>query len=297
MKRILFSLVTLAAIICSATSYAQVEDFQKLQRKVNTLCMEAEPDSTRNISVTMLQGDAIRQLTKADPKDKSLVENRLQSIYQITIKGQVYRDVYLTATRIAGKSPFQLYTAFQNKAGTQYHVYKIEQPRKSEYMVLISDTKSSNCSVSYIIGDLKPADVLSLLNINKEYNNDISLYTRGKVYNVSYESFNHDPQLDITIDSIEFTDEATIMQVTMYFKPNYWIRFGDEHLWANGIQYKLQSVDKCALGEKYVMPASGKQSFTLTFPPINAKVTTMDWKGITADSWKIIGIKIDSPVK
>ena len=45
------------------------------------------------------------------------------------------------------------------------------------------------------------------------------------------------------------------------------------------------------------MPASGKQSFTLTFQPINAKVTTMDWKGNTADSWKIIGIKIDNPVK
>lgn len=295
MKR--FLLILIGTIALATNANAQVEDFQKLQKKVNTLCMEAEPDSTRHISVTMLHGDAIRQLTKADPKDKSLVENRLQSIYQITIKGKVYRDVYLTAARIASKSPYQLHTAFQNKAGTQYHVYKIEQPRKSEYMVLISDTKSSNCSVSYIIGDLKPADVLSLLNINKEYNNDVSLYTRGKVYNVSYESFNRDPELDITINSIEFTDEATIMHITISFKPNYWVQFGNEHLWANGVQYQLQSVDKCALGEKYVMPASGRQSFTLTFPPINAKVTTMDWKGDKEGCWKIIGIKIDNPVK
>ena len=295
MKRIIILLTAIIAL--NLTAEAQTKDFSKLLSDAETFSMTKAQNENYSISVTRLPGEMIQQLTKVDTKDKSLVENRIEKIYHIKIKGRGLLDYYTRAFEIAQKEPYLHYSTFRVENGSQYRIFRYNAVRYSDYIILIDNSQAQNYSIFYVSGKLEPQDIISLLDIKQYKNDDISLYTRGKVYNVSYESFNRYPQLDITIDSIEFTDEATIMQVTISFEPNYWIRFGDEHLWANGIQYQLQSVDKCALGEKYIMPASGKQSFTLTFPPINAKVTTMDWKGNTADSWKIIGIKIDSPVK
>ena len=295
MKRIIILLTAIIAL--NLTAEAQTKDFSKLLSDAETFSMTKAQNENYSISVTRLPGEMIQQLTKVDTKDKTLVENRIEKIYHIKIKGRGLLDYYTRAFEIANKEPYLHYSTFRVENGSQYRIFRYNAVRYSDYIILIDNSQAQNYSIFYVSGKLEPQDIISLLDIKQYKNDDISLYTRGKVYNVSYESFNRYPQLDITIDSIEFTDEATIMQVTISFEPNYWIRFGNEHLWANGIQYKLQSVDKCALGEKYVMPASGKQSFTLTFPPINAKVTTMDWKGNTADSWKIIGIKIDSPVK
>lgn len=295
MKRIIILLTAIIAL--NLTAEAQTKEFSKLLSDAETFSMTKAQNENFSISVTRLPGEMIQQLTKVDTKDKSLVENRIEKIYHIKIKGRGLLDYYTRAFEIAQKEPYLHYSTFRVENGSQYRIFRYNAVRYSDYIILIDNSQAQNYSIFYVSGKLEPQDIISLLDIKQYKNDDISLYTRGKVYNVSYESFNRYPQLDITIDSIEFTDEATIMQVTIYFEPNYWIRFGNEHLWANGIQYKLQSVDKCALGEIYVMPASGKQSFTLTFPPINAKVTTMDWKGNTADSWKIIGIKIDKPVK
>ena len=295
MKRIIILLTAIIAL--NLTAEAQTKDFSKLLSDAETFSMTKAQNENYSISVTRLPGEMIQQLTKVDTKDKTLVENRIEKIYHIKIKGRGLLDYYTRAFEIANKEPYLHYSTFRVENGSQYRIFRYNAVRYSDYIILIDNSQAQNYSIFYVSGKLEPQDIISLLDIKQYKNDDISLYTRGKVYNVSYESFNRYPQLDITIDSIEFTDEATIMQVTISFEPNYWIRFGNEHLWANGIQYQLQSVDKCALGEKYVMPASGKQSFTLTFPPINAKVTTMDWKGNTADSWKIIGIKIDSPVK
>lgn len=295
MKRIIILLTVIIAF--NLTAEAQTKEFSKLLSDAETFSMTKAQNENYSISVTRLPGEMIQQLTKVDTKDKSLVENRIEKIYHIKIKGRGLLDYYTRAFEIAQKEPYLHYSTFRVENGSQYRIFRYNAVRYSDYIILIDNSQAQNYSIFYVSGKLEPQDIISLLDIKQYKNDDISLYTRGKVYNVSYESFNRYPQLDITIDSIEFTDEATIMQVTISFEPNYWIRFGNEHLWANGIQYQLQSVDKCALGEKYVMPASGKQSFTLTFPPINAKVTTMDWKGNTADSWKIIGIKIDKPVK
>lgn len=295
MKRIIILLTAIIAF--NLTAEAQTKEFSKLLSDAETFSMTKAQNENYSISVTRLPGEMIQQLTKVDTKDKSLVENRIEKIYHIKIKGRGLLDYYTRAFEIARKEPYLHYSTFRMENGSQYRIFRYNAVRYSDYIILIDNSQAQNYSIFYVSGKLEPQDIISLLDIKQYKNDDISLYTRGKVYNVSYESFNLYPQLDITIDSIEFTDEATIMQVTIYFEPNYWIRFGDEHLWANGIQYQLQSVDKCALGEKYVMPASGRQSFTLTFPPINAKVTTMDWKGNTADSWKIVGIKIDNIVK
>lgn len=295
MKRIIILLTVIIAF--NLTAEAQTKEFSKLLSDAETFSMTKAQNENYSISVTRLPGEMIQQLTKVDTKDKSLVENRIEKIYHIKIKGRGLLDYYTRAFEIAQKEPYLHYSTFRMENGSQYRIFRYNAVRYSDYIILIDNSQAQNYSIFYVSGKLEPQDIISLLDIKQYKNDDISLYTRCKVYNVSYESFNRYPQLDITIDSIEFTDEATIMQVTIYFEPNYWIRFGNEHLWANGIQYQLQSVDKCALGEKYVMPASGRQSFTLTFPPINAKVTTMDWKGNTADSWKIIGIKIDNIVK
>ena len=295
MKRIIILLTVIIAF--NLTAEVQTKEFSKLLSDAETFSMTKAQNENYSISVTRLPGEMIQQLTKVDTKDKSLVENRIEKIYHIKIKGRGLLDYYTRAFEIAQKEPYLHYSTFRMENGSQYRIFRYNAVRYSDYIILIDNSQAQNYSIFYVSGKLEPQDIISLLDIKQYKNDDISLYTRGKVYNVSYESFNRYPQLDITIDSIEFTDEATIMQVTIYFEPNYWIRFGNEHLWANGIQYQLQSVDKCALGEKYVMPASGRQSFTLTFPPINAKVTTMDWKGNTADSWKIIGIKIDNIVK
>lgn len=295
MKRIIILLTAIIAL--NLTAEAQTKEFSKLLSDAETFSMTKAQNENYSISVTRLPGEMIQQLTKVDTKDKSLVENRIEKIYHIKIKGRGLLDYYTRAFEIAQKEPYLHYSTFRVENGSQYRIFRYNAVRYSDYIILIDNSQAQNYSIFYVSGKLEPQDIISLLDIKQYKNDDISLYTRGKAYNVSYESFNRYPQLDITIDSIEFTDEATIMQVTIYFEPNYWIRFGNEHLWANGIQYQLQSVDKCALGEKYVMPASGRQSFTLTFPPINAKVTTMDWKGNTADSWKIVGIKIDNIVK
>lgn len=296
MRRIIILLTALLAFNFSAV--AQTNEFLRLLSDAETFSMTKAQNDNYSISVTRLPGEMIQQLTKVDTKDKTLVENRIEKIYHIKIKGRGLLDYYTRAFKIAQKDPYLHYSTFRMENGSQYRIFRYKSIKYSDYIILIDNSQAQNYSIFYVSGKLEPQDIISLLDIKQYKDDDISLYTRGKVYNVSYESFNLYTQLDITIDSIEFTDEATIMQIYITFEPHHWIRFsGREYLLANGVKYQLQSVDKCALGEKYVMPASGKQSFTLTFSPINAKVTTMDWTSDSADDWKIIGIKIDNPVK
>lgn len=295
MKRIILIFISIIAL--DFTAEAQTKEFLKLLTEAETFSMKNAQNDNYSISVTRLPGEMIQQLAKIDTKDKTLIENRIEKIYHIKIKGRGLLDYYTRAFEIAQKEPYLHYSTFRVENGSQYRIFRYNAVKYSDYIILIDNSTAQNYSIFYVGGKLEPQDIISLLDIKQYKNDDISLYTRGKVYNVSYESFNRYPELDLEIDCIEFTDEATIMHIDISFRPNYWIQFNSYYLLANGVKYRLQSVDKCALGEKYVMPASGRQSFTLTFPPINAKVTTMDWTSDKADSWKILGIKIDNIVK
>lgn len=296
MKRIIILLT--AVIALNLTAEAQTKEFSKLLTDAETFSMTKAQNNNYSISVTRLPGEMIQQLTKVDTKDKTLVENRIEKIYHIKIKGRGLLDYYTRAFEIAQKEPYLHYSTFRMEDDSQYRIFRYNAVKYSDYIILIDNSTSQSYNIFYVSGKLEPQDILSLLDIKKYKNDNISLYTRGKVYNVSYESFNRYLELDLKIDCIEFTDEATIMHIDISFRPNHWIQFSSDYLLlANGVKYRLQSIDKCALGEKYVMPASGRQSFTLTFPPINAKVTTMDWTSDKDDSWKILGIKIDNIVK
>ena len=86
MKRIF--LIFLCIIAFNTTANAQTKDFAKLLSDVEEYSLTGPTNENYYTSVTQLPGEMIRQMANVDPKDKSLVENRINKICHIKLKGR-----------------------------------------------------------------------------------------------------------------------------------------------------------------------------------------------------------------
>ncbi len=100
----------------------------------------------------------------------------------------------------------------------------------------------------------------------------------------------------LEIDKIEMTDSATIFHIDAYFLPNNWIRIDKEtYIRESGTENNLPVTrsEGIKLGEETYMPESGTISFKLYFPPLNPKITKIDFIESDCDKcFKIWGIHL-----
>lgn len=121
--------------------------------------------------------------------------------------------------------------------------------------------------------------------------------TRGVVFDPEYRYSNAQ---EIRITSIMFTDEETIVDMEINYTPGKWIRFNKStYLIAdNGERYAIQDVQGCDLGEKFIMPPSGRAMFSVFFPPIEGKVSVLNYVEMDVDrGWNVRGIQVNNAAK
>lgn len=121
--------------------------------------------------------------------------------------------------------------------------------------------------------------------------------TRGVVFDPEYRYSNAQ---EIRITSIMFTDEETIVDMEINYTPGKWIRFNKStYLIAdNGERYAIQDVQGCDLGEKFIMPPSGRAMFSVFFPPIEGKVSVLNYVEMDVDrGWNVRGIQVNHATK
>ena len=145
MKRIIILLTAIIAL--NLTAEAQTKEFSKLLSDAETFSMTKAQNENYSISVTRLPGEMIQQLTKVDTKDKSLVENRIEKIYHIKIKGRGLLDYYTRAFEIARKEPYLHYSTFRVENGSQYRIFRYNAVRYSDYIILIDNSQAQNYSI------------------------------------------------------------------------------------------------------------------------------------------------------
>lgn len=98
----------------------------------------------------------------------------------------------------------------------------------------------------------------------------------------------------LKIDKVSLTDTATVLYFDATFHPNYWIRIaGDTYLKAAGEKYLITGADGIKIDTEHWMPASGRDSFALFFPPIPKGIKTVDFlEGDCDDCFKIWDIDL-----
>jgi len=100
----------------------------------------------------------------------------------------------------------------------------------------------------------------------------------------------------LEIDKIELSDSATVFHIDAYYHPNNWIRIDKEtYIRESGSDEKLliTSAEGINLDEETYMPESGTISFKLFFPPLNPKITKIDFiESDCPNCFKIWGIHL-----
>ena len=82
----------------------------------------------------------------------------------------------------------------------------------------------------------------------------------------------------VEIDKILLTDTSTVLFMDAYFYPNSWIRIDSAtYIKADGVKYTVESSDGIILNQEHVMPESGEEHFTLTFPALPKGTKTIDF--------------------
>ena len=117
--------------------------------------------------------------------------------------------------------------------------------------------------------------------------------TRGVVFDPEYRYTNAQ---EIRITSIMFTDMETIVDIEVNYTPGKWIRFNKSTylIDENGERYAIQDVQGCNLGEKFIMPPSGRALFSVYFPPILGDVKILNYVEMdVARGWNVRGIQVD----
>ena len=100
----------------------------------------------------------------------------------------------------------------------------------------------------------------------------------------------------LEIDKIEFSDTATVFHFDAFFYPNQWILIAaDTYIKETGsdARFLITKAEGINIGEHFFMPDSGKTSFKLFFPPLDPKVTKIDFiEGDCDNCFKIWGIEL-----
>ncbi|MDR1865270.1 MAG: TlpA family protein disulfide reductase [Bacteroidales bacterium] len=100
----------------------------------------------------------------------------------------------------------------------------------------------------------------------------------------------------LEINKIEMTDSATVFYFDAFLNPDNWIRIGRETcIRESGTDEKLPVTgsEGITLDEDFYMPASGKASFKLFFPPLPPKAVKIDFMANNCpDCFQIWGIRL-----
>lgn len=102
----------------------------------------------------------------------------------------------------------------------------------------------------------------------------------------------------IEVSKVVLSDTATVLHIYAKYRPKNWIRIAKESYLKdnNGETYLLRSGIGITPGKEFWMPESGEADFQLVFPPLPAKVTTIDFtegEGIEG-AFSIWGIQLKS---
>ncbi|MDP4269819.1 MAG: hypothetical protein Q8909_06805, partial [Bacteroidota bacterium] len=105
---------------------------------------------------------------------------------------------------------------------------------------------------------------------------------------------------NVIIDRIAISDTATVLDFTVSNYPGQWIIFAKKNYLINSdggnkIYCKYAIGYNGQLGDKWYMPESGKVHFSLVYPPIDKKLSKIDFiEGDNIDgAFKIFGVEIN----
>jgi thiol-disulfide isomerase/thioredoxin len=100
----------------------------------------------------------------------------------------------------------------------------------------------------------------------------------------------------LEIDKVELNDTATVFHFDAFFYPNMWIMIAaDTYIKESGSdeRFFITKAEGINIGEHFFMPESGQTSFKLFFPPLDPKITKIDFiESDCDDCFKIWGIQL-----
>lgn len=98
----------------------------------------------------------------------------------------------------------------------------------------------------------------------------------------------------LDIERIERTDAGTTLSFSVRYIPGWWITIDPQAFLTTdaGSRYKLTGSDGITPGEHFTADADGAGSFTLTFEPVPAAATTVDFCESPSANWRITGIRM-----
>lgn len=100
----------------------------------------------------------------------------------------------------------------------------------------------------------------------------------------------------LAIDRIVMSNTATVVYMTAYYMPHYWIMISPDAYLAgdDGSQSRLVKAEGIVPGKKFWMPAEGKAAFTLTFGPLPPGVKSFDFiESNSEDAFKLFGVALE----
>jgi len=97
----------------------------------------------------------------------------------------------------------------------------------------------------------------------------------------------------VKITKIELHDTVTIMDFEVTFKPKWWIQVLEDQTYIQDSKgsekWYVTGAKGIKLNEKHYTPESGKNIYTLYFPPIDTSIETIDFM---EEQWKIFDIEL-----
>lgn len=98
----------------------------------------------------------------------------------------------------------------------------------------------------------------------------------------------------LDIRKIELTDSATVLHFSAVYIPGFWIRLDEgTHIVAGGEKLPCVGSDRLELGKKFYIPENGRDSFSLTFPPVPKGTKSIDFsEERSGDAFRMFGIDL-----
>ena len=98
----------------------------------------------------------------------------------------------------------------------------------------------------------------------------------------------------LDINRIELTDSTTVLHFSAVYIPKFWIRLDKgTHIVAGGRKLPCVGSDRLTLGEKFYIPESGRDTFSLTFPAVPKGTEIIDFsEERSGDAFRMFGIDL-----
>ena len=98
----------------------------------------------------------------------------------------------------------------------------------------------------------------------------------------------------LDINRIEFTDSTTVLHFSAVYIPKFWIRLDKgTHIVADGRKLPCIGSDRLTLGEKFYIPETGRDTFSLIFPAVPKGTESIDFsEERSGDAFRMFGIDL-----